>query len=152
MNTDSQRTAKDPQTYAAIGAAMEVHRELGHGFLESVYQEALAMELTARNIPFQREVPLPVLYKQQQLACSFRADFVCYESVVLELKATSQLTGTDESQLINELKATGMNRGLLLNFGSPSLEYKRFVFNLRPSAQSADNKEMNINLTGIQNG
>jgi GxxExxY protein len=136
---------RDPETYAIIGAAMEAHRQLGHGFLEAVYQEALALEMTAQKIPFQREVPLSVAYKGQCLACSYRADFVCFESVMVELKASNQLTGADEAQLINELKATGLHRGLLLNFGAPSLEYKRLVFNLRESAQSADKI---INLTG----
>ena len=131
---------RDPETFAIIGAAMEVHRELGHGFLEAVYQEALAIELAVRKIPFQREVPLAVNYKGKKLACSYRADFVCYENVLVELKAISQLTGADEAQVINEMKATGMQRALLFNFGAPSLEYKRRVFNLRESAQSADEK------------
>ena len=131
---------RDPETFVIIGAAMEVHRELGHGFLEAVYQEALAIELAVRKIPFQREVPLAVNYKGQKLACSYRADFVCYENVLVELKAISQLTGADEAQVINEMKATGMQRALLFNFGAPSLEYKRRVFNLRESAQSADEK------------
>lgn len=152
MNADLQKTAKDPETYAIIGAAMEVHRELGHFFLEAVYQEALAIELAGRKIPFQREVPLAVKYKGQKLACSYRADFLCYENVLVELKAISELTGVDEAQVINEMKATGMQRALLFNFGAPSLEYKRRVFNLRESAQSAEDKEMNIKLTGIQNG
>ena len=138
---------KDPQTYAIIGAAMEVHRQLGHGFLEAVYQEALALELADRSIPFQREVALPIAYKGQRLQCAYRADFVCFEEIVLELKALGQLTGADEAQTINELKATGLHRALLLNFGAPSLEYKRLVFNLRESAQSADELEA-VNLTG----
>ena len=142
---------KDPETYAIIGAAMEVHRQLGHGFLEAVYQEALAIEMTKRNIPFKREVSLPVEYKGQRLVCSYRADFVCYESIIVEMKAINQLTGADEAQLINELKATGLHRGLLLNFGAPSLEYKRLVFNLRESAQSAEEMKT-INLTGVQLG
>lgn len=130
---------------------MEVHRQLGHGFLEAVYQEALALEFTARSIPFQREVPLPVEYKGQRLACSYRADFLCHENVIVETKAISQLTGADEAQTLNELKATRLSRGLLINFGAPSLEYKRFVFNLRESAQSAD-KIKNLNLTGASLG
>jgi len=129
----------DPQTYAVIGAAMEVHRELGHGFLEAVYQEALAFELTALNIPYEREVDLPVFYKEQRLGCGYRADFLCYNALVVETKAISKLTRADEAQTINELKATGFDRGLLINFGTPSLEYKRLVFNLRESAKSADN-------------
>jgi GxxExxY protein len=138
---------RDPETYAIIGAAMEVHRQLGHGFLEAVYQEALAIEMTKRNIPFERELTGPVEYKGQRLQCSYRADFVCFDKVVVELKAINQLTGADEAQVINELKATGLCRGLLLNFGSPSLEYKRLVFNLRESAQSAEEMKT-INLTG----
>ena len=129
---------RDPETFAIIGAAMEVNRELGHGSLEAVYQEALAIELAARKIPFRREVPLAVNYKSQKLACSYRADFVCYENVLVELKAISQLTGVDEAQVINEMKATGMQRALLFNFGTTSLEYKRRGFNLREPAQSAE--------------
>jgi GxxExxY protein len=140
MDADLQNSNRDPETYAIIGAAMEVHRELGHGFLEAVYQEAMAVEMTVRKISFQREVPLSVFYKGQRLATSYRADFVCYENVLVELKAISQLTGADEAQVINEMKATGMQKALLLNFGMPSLEYKRRVFNLRKSAQSAEEK------------
>ena len=117
---------------------MEVHRHLGRGFLEAVYQEALALELTARRIPFSREVALPVSYKGTRLSCGYRADFVCFGTIILELKAISQLTGADEAQVINQLKATGLSRALLLNFGAPSLEYKRFVLNLREAAESAD--------------
>ena len=130
---------KDPQTHAMIGAAMEVHRQLGPGFLEAVYQEALAIEFAARGIPFSREVELPVFYKEQRLTCSYRADFICYASVIVELKALHAITGVEEAQLLNYLKVTRMERGLLLNFGRPSLEFKRFVFsNLRKSAQFAD--------------
>jgi GxxExxY protein len=131
--------SRDEQTHAIIGAAMEVHRQLGPGFLEAVYQEALAIEFTARSMLFVREVELPVHYKRQRLTCSYRADFVCYENVLVELKALQAITGVEEAQLLNYLKATRMERGLLLNFGRPSLEFKRFVFsNLRKSAQSAD--------------
>jgi GxxExxY protein len=147
MNADFQKTNRDPQTYAIIGAAMEVHRQLGHGFLEAVYQEALAVELEAREVPFRREIVLPVYYKGQLLPCGYRADFICFEEIVVELKAIAQLAGAEDSQLINELKATGFKRGLLFNFGSPSLDYKRLVFNLRESAQSADKMEK-INLIG----
>jgi GxxExxY protein len=142
---------KDPQTYALIGAAMEVHKHLGHGFLEAVYQEALTFELAARGIPYNREVTLPVKYKNHFLQCSYRADFVCFETIILELKAISQLTGADEAQTINALKATGLERALLINFGAPSLDYERLVFNLRESAQFAD-KIKDLNLTGVQLG
>jgi len=125
---------RDPKTYAIIGAAMEVHRELGHGFLEAVYQEALAIELAARGIPFQREVELPIRYKGQLLRPKYRADFACYESVMVETKAIAQLTGADQGQLINELKATGIEIGLLVNFGAPSLEYRRVVLSKKKSS------------------
>ena len=135
---------RDPRTYAIIGAAMEVHRQLGSGFLEPVYQEALAIELKTRDIPYDREVELPVFYKGQRLTCMYRADFICFESVIVELKAVRDLSGAHEAQIINYLKATGFQVGLLLNFGADSLQYKRLVLsppNLRQSAQSADNQK-----------
>jgi GxxExxY protein len=119
---------RDPRTYAIIGAAMEVHKQLGCGFLEPVYQEAFAIELTARNIPFRREVGLPVRYKGQLLETGYRADFICFDSVVVELKALARMSGTEEAQIINYLKATEYEVGLLLNFGARSLEHRRFVF------------------------
>ena len=122
---------KDPHTYAIIGAAMEVHRILGHGFLEAVYQEALAQEFSLRNIPFEREKALPVVFKGKPLSVGYRADFVCFGEVVVELKAIQLLSGTEEAQLLNYLKASGFKRGLLLNFGSPTLQTKRMVLNLR---------------------
>ena len=136
---------KDPQSHAIIGAAMEVHTELGFGFLEAVYQCALALEFQDRQIPFRAEVPLPVRYKGKLLTCGYRADFFCYHDFLVETKAITELTRADDPQLINELKATGLQRGLLLNFGASSLQFKRLVRtiseNLRKSAKSADNFE-----------
>ncbi len=120
---------QDPRTYSIIGAAIEVHRHLGSGFLESVYQEALAIEFMSLGIPFRQQVDLSVQYKTKVLISSFRADFVCFDSVVVELKALSVISGTEESQVLNYLKATGLEVGLLLNFGTPSLQHKRFIRN-----------------------
>ncbi|HUW35408.1 MAG TPA: GxxExxY protein [Planctomycetota bacterium] len=118
---------KDPRTFAIIGAAMEVHRELGCGFLEAAYQEALAVELQARDIPFRREVKLPIVYKGVTLSCEYKADFVCHDVIIVELKALTKMGGAEESQLINYLKASGCKVGLLLNFGTPKLEVVRRV-------------------------
>ena len=120
---------RDQQTYAILGAAMEVHRQLGYGFLEQVYQEALARELDLRSIPFQREVELQVIYKGHALNCSYRADFICYGEILVELKAIGALSGIEEAQVLNYMRVTGHQRALLINFGAPSLQYKRMVFN-----------------------
>jgi GxxExxY protein len=118
---------RDPQTHAIIGAAMEVHSELGAGFLESVYQEALERELRSRGIPFASQVELPIMYKGERLRTTFRSDLVCHLEVVVELKSIKTLTNVDEAQLLNYLKATGLKRGLLLNFGANRLEVKRMI-------------------------
>ena len=120
---------RDPQTYAIIGSAMEVHSQLGHGFLEAVYQEALAVESASRDMPFEREVLLVVNYKQTPLACRYKADFIFFGEVLVETKALARLTSIEEAQVLNYLKASGLTRALLINFGAPRLEYKRFVFN-----------------------
>ncbi len=128
---------RDPRTYAIIGAAMAVHQELGRGFLEAVYQEALMREMNASAIPFLREVDLPIFYKGSPLTTHYRADFVCYSSVIVELKALTCLGGIERSQIINYLKATNYEVGLLLNFGADSLEYERFSLSFIRSAEAA---------------
>ena len=118
---------RDEQTYAIIGAAMEVHRELGPGFLEAVYQDALAVELELRGITFERERLLQVHYKERLLPSFYRADFICFGDIIVETKALDMLAGIHEAQTINYLKATGMQRALLINFGTASLQHKRLV-------------------------
>ena len=118
---------RDPRTYAIIGAAMEVHRQLGCGFLEGVYHEAMIIELERRGIPFGKEVPITVYYKGQALETIYRADLICYASVLVELKAQASCGNPETAQLINYLKATKLKVGLLLNFGTPSLQFERVV-------------------------
>ena len=118
---------RDQQTYAIIGAAMKVHQELGCGFLEAVYQDALEIELTTQNIPFRREQKIAVFYCGQELKSYYIADFICYESTIVELKALSDLSGREKAQVLNYLKATGLKKALLINFGKESLEFQRYV-------------------------
>ena len=110
-----------------LGAAYQVHRELGCGFLEKVYQEALAVVLAEMNIPFEREKPLDIMFHGKRLDCKYIADFVIDNKVILELKAVTALDAKSESQLINYLKATGYKVGFLMNFGNPSFHFKRLV-------------------------
>ena len=117
----------DPRTYQIIGAAMEVHRVLHRGLLESIYCEALAVEFELRSIPFATQVPCQIVYKERRLAGYHRIDFVCFGNVVVEVKASSLVGPAEQAQLLNYLAITGHRLGLLLNFGRPSLEYKRLV-------------------------
>ena len=118
---------RDPRTYAIVGAALDIHREIGCGFLEGVHQEAVEIELSDRGVPYRREAELPVSYKGKKLNSPYRPDFACYDSVVVELKALARLSGVEEAQAINYMKAGGFPVALLLNFGSKSLEHRRLV-------------------------
>jgi GxxExxY protein len=115
------------EVYEIIGASMEVHNELGPGFLESVYQEALEREFILRQMPYEREKLLNVFYKGIMLSKKFSADFLCYNHIIVETKAESELNSKDEAQVLNYLKTTKLKIGLLINFGSLSLEYKRII-------------------------
>ena len=106
---------------------MEVHKKLGSGFLESVYAEALEVEFKRLEIPFIREKKLPVYYDNKLLNKYFKADFVCYNTIIVELKAVKYLVDADYKQTLNNIKATQFKLGLLINFGSPSLIYKRII-------------------------
>ena len=116
------------ETYAIVGAAMEVHRILGPGFSESIYQEALAIEFERQGIPFEKEKAIIVKYKDIELHNTFRADFVCYQDIIVELKALESTTPEHRSQIINYLKATRFKLGLLINFGERHL-YRRRIIN-----------------------
>ena len=116
------------ETYQIIGAMMEVHKILGCGFLEAVYQEALAIEFEKQKIPFVKEKKLLLFYKGIQIEKFYIADFVCFDKIIVELKALSALTSTHDSVMINYLKATKLKVGLLANFGERSLKYKRLIY------------------------
>lgn len=109
------------ESYLIIGACMEVHKKLGSGFLECVYSEALELELRKVGIPYEKEKKLRVYYEDKTLNKYFRADFVCFRSIIIELKATKFLSDADQRQTLNSVKATNFKLGLLINFGSNSL-------------------------------
>ncbi|MBI9082611.1 MAG: GxxExxY protein [Desulfobacterales bacterium] len=121
---------RDERTYRIIGAAMEVHKELGCGFLEAVYQEALEKEFAFQEIPCEPHPIVRIHYKGKPLDKTYQPDFVCFGEVIVEIKALAGLSGSEEAQLINYLKATGLKVGLLINFGSRSLEHRRLVYQL----------------------
>ena len=116
------------ETYKIIGACFEVYKEKGNGFLEQVYQECLEMELSLQGIPFSAQAALRLSYKGRELKLHYVPDLMCYEKIIVELKAASQLTDEHRAQVLNYLKATGYRVGLLMNFGHyPKLEYERLI-------------------------
>ena len=120
----SPNNTYDQELYAIIGAAMEVQNEMGEGFLELVYHDALNVELGLRGIPYETEKPIAITYKGQTLDRSYKADLVCYGNIVVELKSVELLKAEHTAQLLNYLKATGMPMGVLINFGEKPLRYK----------------------------
>ena len=123
----SQTNKKDRFSYDIIGSAMEVHRELGPGFLEAVYQEALEIELREREMQFISQPQVKLHYKQFPMDKYYRPDFICFGTHIVEIKAESAMTVVDEAQIINVLKASKLKIGLLINFGQSSLKYRRFI-------------------------
>lgn len=132
----------DQETYNIIGAALEVHKSLGPGFLEAVYKEALFIELAVRKIPFSGEVEIPVFYKGKKLKTCYRSDFICHDSIIVELKAISKLGDIETAQVLNYLRATGFRKALLFNFGAKSLEQRRLLM----SHEYFTNRHHNSNL------
>ena len=118
---------RDDRTFAIIGAAMEVHRVLGVGFLEILYRDALAIEFGIRKVPHETEVPCRIDYKGSLLRGCYRIDFVCFDSVVVEIKSRFATGPAEQAQVLNYLAATGHHCALLLNVGAARLEYKRLI-------------------------
>ena len=118
---------KDELTGKIINACMEVHNELGNGFLEPVYQEALEEEFKIQGISYVREKLLPVMYKGKQLKKEYYADFVCYDDIIVELKAVSVLSKPHKAQVLNYLNAANKEIGLLINFGETKLKWERLT-------------------------
>jgi GxxExxY protein len=130
------------EVFAILGAAMEVHLEKGCGFAEPVYQECMEIELADRKIPAEAQKEMRIFYKGRQLKKTYLADFVVYDKIIVELKALDQLTSCEESQVINYLKSSGLELGVLINFGAASLEWKRIVLTNR-AIESVDLQSQN---------
>jgi len=127
MNANARELILKEEVYQIVGAALEVSNELGAGFLEAVYQEALAIELKSRALPFVAQPTINIAYKGRILTKEYVPDFICYNQIIVEIKAIKALTNIEQAQLLNYLKATGKPVGLLLNFGTPRLEWKRMT-------------------------
>jgi GxxExxY protein len=126
--TNAQTSAaRDPQTYAIIGAGMGVHSELGCGFVEPVYRRPFAIELAAKGVPFKTDVRFPVIYKGEPTGLYYVADFVCFDEVVVEIKALKSIGPLETAQTLNYLKVSGLGRALVINFGARSLQWERLV-------------------------
>ena len=123
------------ETYRILGACFSVYRDKGCGFLEAVYQECLAINFEEQGVPFVEQKPLALQYRGRTLKQTYKADFICFGKILLELKAASHLTDEHRAQVLNYLHATGLTLGLLLNFGHyPKLEYERIALTRRPPA------------------
>jgi GxxExxY protein len=124
---DTNKILYKEESFAIVGACMKVHRSLGAGFLEAVYEEALEREFHIQKIPYKRQVKLDLYYEDQKLKKQYRADFICYDTIIVEIKAVSQIPVAFYAQLTNYLKCTKLELGMLINFGTSSLTYKRII-------------------------
>ena len=141
MENEKDKMIFPHEAYEIIGAAMEVHNTLGQGFLESVYQEALEIEMSKRQIPFSSQTKIQIHYKDIPMEHYFVADFVCYDKIIVELKSVSAILPEHEAQIINYLRATGFKLGILLNFNEESLFFKRY-----PNIMAKANIRTNLQL------
>ncbi|RKY08543.1 MAG: GxxExxY protein [Planctomycetota bacterium] len=127
-STQNKKLIYEDETFAIRGAVFDVYKEMSNGFLESVYQECLEKELTIKKIPFVAQPGLKLVYKDQPLQQTYRPDLICYGKIIVELKATKDISDEHKAQLINYLKATGLKLGLIVNFGHyPKVQIERFV-------------------------
>ena len=117
----------EEETYKVLGACIKVHKNLGNGFSEAVYHEALVKELSKAEIPFEQEKKLPIYYDGERLDKYFMTDFVCYGKIILAIKAVAILDATMQQQVVNYLKSTNLEVGLLINFGDKILKWKRLI-------------------------
>lgn len=115
------------ESYKIIGICMNIHSTLGNGFLEAFYSEVLEKEFVKNNIPYQREVKLDLFFNGEKLDKKYKADFICFDNIILEIKAVSFIHENFTKQTLNYLKATDKKLGLLINFGEKSLKYKRII-------------------------
>lgn len=115
------------EAYKIVGAMISVHKELGCGYLEAVYQEAIEIEFSLQGIPFEREKEMEILYKGRSISKKYRPDFICYNKIIVELKAVEELLPEFKAQTLNYMKMSNSKLGLLANFGRPSLEVQRLV-------------------------
>ena len=127
MDTNEGELLFKDEVYRIVGAAMEVSNQLGCGFLEAVYQEALEIEFDERQIPYMPQKRIEISYKGHVLKKEYIADFLCHNQIVIEIKAIKAITGIEEAQILNYLKATNLPLGLIVNFGTPQLEWKRYA-------------------------
>jgi len=127
MNANERELILKDEVYQIVGAAMDVSNELGCGFLEAVYQESLTLEFAARQIPHVPQKRIAILYKGRALCKEYIADFLCYDQIIVEIKTIKAITGIEEAQLLNYLKATNLPVGLIVNFGAPQLEWRRYA-------------------------
>lgn len=141
MENEKDKMIFPHEAYEIIGAAMEVHNTLGQGFLESVYQEALEIEMSKREIPFSSQTKIQIHYKDIPMEHYFVVDFVCYDKIIVELKSVSAILPEHEAQIINYLRATGFKLGILLNFNEESLFFKRY-----PNIMAKANIRTNLQL------
>jgi GxxExxY protein len=139
MDTTEPELLLKDEVYQIVGAAMEVSNQLGCGFLEAVYQEALELEFTERRIPHVSQKRIQISYKGRVLNKEYIADFVCHDRIVVEIKAINVITRIEKAQILNYLKATNLPLGLIVNFGAPRLEWKRYA-----NTNRVNNKEPQI--------